>query len=493
MRLNMWMIANRLAGLEAELQIRSHDAPLLMSARNAYATNCVHVYQDGPDCVCNGEGDIIRIKNMDEKQAFEIIQGIFDFYRSWQTNVCQALAAGQYGEFIALCGNVFGNPVILQDANNKVLAISAEYAQDALDEEWAYLNEFHYSSIKSINYLRSFSDQAPLRRRGEPRLLRFPKSADRLDCLSIDIFQHGIFYGRITVLEKDRPLNPGDSQVIKYLAEFLSTYLPDRNGQDDVSNSHSIFLDVVMGYRVEERRLEQQMRYLGWEHDHFYRLITFSGFDERISDDFLYMISQLLISKLPHAAVFTNDTNVIAIVNENLSQASQAAEMIEQVAKNNDLRAGASFAAKGLDCFPILYHQARAAVRYGISLDPQVYLYFFRSYTIDYLLEISAAQDTEKALYACHPDVVEMWLRDQERWGNQIETLWVYLNNDRSLINTANELYVHRSTLVYRIKKITEALHGDITDAYTRDYIKLSIRFLRLFGDKIESFPTLRL
>ena len=52
---------------------------------------------------------------------------------------------------------------------------------------------------------------------------------------------------------------------------------------------------------------------------------------------------------------------------------------------------GASFAAKGLDCFPILYHQARAAVLYGISLDPQVYLYFFRSYTIDYLLEISAA------------------------------------------------------------------------------------------------------
>ena len=493
MRLNMWMIANRLSGLEPELQIRGHDAPLLMSARNAYATNCVHVYQDGPDCVCNGEGDVIRLRNMDEKQAFEIIQGIFDFYRSWQSQVCDALSEGRYGDFIALCGNVFGNPVILQDANNKVLAISAEYAADALDEEWAYLNEFHYSSIKSINYLRSFSDQAPLRRRGEPRLLRFPKNADRLDCLSIDIFRHGIFYGRFTVLEKDRTLNPGDSQTIKYLGELLSTYLTDRGGREEAFDGRSIFLDLVTGYRVEERRLEQQMRYLGWEHSHFYRLILFSGFDERISDDFLYMISQLLSTRLPHAAVFTNDTSVIAIVNEDLSRADEAAEMIDTIAKNNDLRAGASFAARGLDCLPILHHQALSAVRYGISLDPQVYLYFFRNYTIDYLLEISAAQDTEKALYACHPDVVEMWLKDQERWGNQIETLWVYLNNDRSLINTANELYVHRSTLVYRIKKITEALHGDITDAYTRDYIKLSIRFLRLFGDKIDAFPTLRL
>ena len=84
-------------------------------------------------------------------------------------------------------------------------------------------------------------------------------------------------------------------------------------------------------------------------------------------------------------------------------------------------------------------------------------------------------------LYACHPDILRFWKQDEQTGGSKIDTLWAYLNNDRSLINTAQELYVHRSTLVYRIKKITDELTCDITDSYTRDYMKISIRLLRIY------------
>ena len=71
MKLSMWMIANQMTELDVKLEI-SEDAPaVLNSARLAYATNCVHVYQENDYVVCDGEGDRIYIYDMDVTRAFE--------------------------------------------------------------------------------------------------------------------------------------------------------------------------------------------------------------------------------------------------------------------------------------------------------------------------------------------------------------------------------------------------------------------------------------
>ena len=87
MKLSMWMIANRLNQIDLELNIKK-DAPIILkSARRAYATNCVHIFQSGNDVICNGEGDYIRIKDINISQGFEIVQSIFDFYNDWSDNI----------------------------------------------------------------------------------------------------------------------------------------------------------------------------------------------------------------------------------------------------------------------------------------------------------------------------------------------------------------------------------------------------------------------
>ena len=53
---------------------------------------------------------------------------------------------------------------------------------------------------------------------------------------------------------------------------------------------------------------------------------------------------------------------------------------------------------------------------------------------------------------------------------------------ERSLLNTAKALYIHRNTLVYRITKIIDSLHYDIEDVYCRDYMKMTFRILKLFS-----------
>ena len=81
MRLSMWMIANRLHALEPEVNIKS-DAPMeLRGARNIMAPNCVHVYEKGNYVYIQYGEDYIRLHDIEYNYVFNIVQGIFEFYK----------------------------------------------------------------------------------------------------------------------------------------------------------------------------------------------------------------------------------------------------------------------------------------------------------------------------------------------------------------------------------------------------------------------------
>ena len=93
MKLSMWMIANRLSPLmEISTNISLDAKPILNSARVAYSTNTAHVFQSGNNVVVEGEGDQITIFDIRLKEAFEIIQGVFDYYQDWESDMEAAVS-----------------------------------------------------------------------------------------------------------------------------------------------------------------------------------------------------------------------------------------------------------------------------------------------------------------------------------------------------------------------------------------------------------------
>ena len=135
MKLSMWMIANQLISLEPELRIADDAPAILNSARLAYATNCVHIYQENDCVVCNGEGNIIRIFDMEIKRVLELIQGIFDTYEDWSNALNQHIRQKDYQATIDEAYKIFKNPMILLDANNKVLGMTRQYGENEIDSE----------------------------------------------------------------------------------------------------------------------------------------------------------------------------------------------------------------------------------------------------------------------------------------------------------------------------------------------------------------------
>jgi purine catabolism regulator len=76
---------------------------------------------------------------------------------------------------------------------------------------------------------------------------------------------------------------------------------------------------------------------------------------------------------------------------------------------------------------------------------------------------------------------------ERKRPTELISTLWAYFDNNCSLRDTARALFIHVSTLRYRLERI-ETLSGlDLDDPETRFSLQLALRFHRLVESGIET------
>ena len=78
----------------------------------------------------------------------------------------------------------------------------------------------------------------------------------------------------------------------------------------------------------------------------------------------------------------------------------------------------------------------------------------------------------------CHPAVITLRAHDLAHAVQLLPTLSAYLKNDRDALKTAAELYVHRNTLTYRMKRILELCPLDLDDFNVRHRVLESILVL---------------
>ena len=57
-------------------------------------------------------------------------------------------------------------------------------------------------------------------------------------------------------------------------------------------------------------------------------------------------------------------------------------------------------------------------------------------------------------------------------------TLKVYLRNNMNAVKTAKELFIHRSTMVYRLERIEELTGIDYKDPYKILHLLISLELL---------------
>ena len=80
--------------------------------------------------------------------------------------------------------------------------------------------------------------------------------------------------------------------------------------------------------------------------------------------------------------------------------------------------------------------------------------------------------------------MLELKKHDEENQTQYMETLRVYLEQHLSATQAARELFIHRSTFLYRLDRIKEILQSELDDPEEIFYLELSFRLLEQEQEK---------
>ena len=484
MKLSMWMIASQLENADKELNINEHKNTQYMSVRFKYEKNCLILAQKENDVLLVGESyySYICLKNTTLLDAFELIQGIFDKYSRWDDILRTGMETQNYRMIIDESWEIFNSPIVFIDSSNKLLAMSSQVEKDDINPEWKHLAKHGYLSVENFKVFEENVRKQAAVSSTRPVYYSNPPTTDSTNILLALVRYSNIVYGRITVLEYFRTLTEGDIHALQYMSETLGRFFfsSDKSSLEkelSVSDSNSI-KKMLQGQPVRNEVLDHFLSYMGWKHNDDYRICLISFTNQASTQNQMVLILEYLNDILPSVPSFSFEDHLILLFNETRVQFR---EVIQRI-KNSylfglDILFGTSLQFKNLDKVYEYVKQARYAIDVGYAKKPEAKMYAFYRHALDYII---SSKDSSEKFFACQPDVFELWRSNPSIHNDLLVTFREYLGCERSLIQASNNLFMHKNTLSYRVKKILSNMEYDINDKYTREYILTSIRMLTL-------------
>ena len=486
MKLSMWMIANRLTSFDLELHIKTDAKQVLKSARQVYANDCAVVTARGSNVICYDASDItnqIIIKNMSMTQGLELIQSVFDFYQDWIDDIKHYLNGYYYQKVIDLSWNVFHNPILLFNGGHQVLAMSRKYSNEEMGKEWQYLKEFGYPSMENFQSMRHNNT---LRDIEYAQLSSFTQN-DMDHTMSSPIRFRDKICGRLMILEKERKFNQGDVQLLNILVNELRLPLAEQKSKDRPlsDNNFDCIGNLLDGTGTNIQSLSFLLSYMNWKSDDYYKIykIKIQEQGDNLAVKERFFLETLRRNTFGCCVLKREKGGELYVVeNLNLTPDSLIKDGLFNLSRYNRFLLTESLEFQGIYHLCYLREQADYAMDlmllyHSSDANSEKQCVSFYDCAIEYLI---TSGNLGKNMYAIHPDILRLWRERKQDNDHKLDTYICYLENSRSLKKAAEQLHLHRNTLVYRINKIQESLHYHSNDSYTMDYIRLSIRVLHI-------------
>lgn len=482
-KLSMWMIANRLTSFEMICQIQDNAKAVLKSARQVYADDCAVVTERGTNVICYDAHDVnnkIMIRNMSFTQGMELIQGVFDFYQDWIADMKRNLAVYDYQKVVNLCWMVFHNPIVLLNGNSRVLAMSEQYSGEEMGQEWQYLKKYGYPSISNMKMSRKKNVLHDM----EGSSIVTVADDQNYKTMSSPIRFRDKIYGRLVVLERDRKFNAGDMQLFNIVVNELRVPLAEQcDGEEQEVNADCLG-NILEGKNTNSESLSYLLTYKGWKSNDYFKVYKIKILDkEGMMQARERIFLESLKRNISECSVLRRERvgELYAIQDTSIQTGNSVRETLLKLSVHNEFCFSESLDMQGIYNIYFLREQADYTMERKMgSLKPGDDSMFYQ-YAIDYLL---TSGNLGKSFYAIHPEIMKLWVSKYKDKDDKFDTYLCYLQNGRSLKKTAEQLHLHRNTIVYRIGKINDLIHCDPEDLYTMDYIRLSIRVLALMEEK---------
>ena len=197
-------------------------------------------------------------------------------------------------------------------------------------------------------------------------------------------------------------------------------------------------------------------------------------------EQLMVSISTFAQHKYQNSAVFSHDAEILVVTAANSDEQLHnfineiKSHTLSSLASGETITMGCGKLTKSVRCVCKSYHQALSIqkLQENSKIDPS--LVFYSDMGIYKLL--IGIEDKEIMIEYYDKTIRPLLDYDKKNDSDLAVVLRCYLNHNGSVKGTADELYVHRNTINYKLNKISEILDMDLSQLDIR--LQLSVGFM---------------
>ena len=298
--------------------------------------------------------------------------------------------------------------------------------------------------------------------------------------LNKNIYMDGTFAYRLGVTECIRPFRRSDEMLLQILAEHIVRATGRISGTAEVWHMPltGILTDIIRRDIINKAALDMELRSLGWNHsDRFCVLCMRSGQSARADNTEQYYCMEMM-KEFPACFAFPAEQNIVVIFNESVFSGTLL-DFFRELAifiRENNFRVGTSNPFQDLYRLRKYYRQAEIVLDIGTQENPSEWRHSFGDYVLNYIYSMATSEFEKEELYS--PVYRRLRQYDEENKTEFLQTLKCYLDNQMNVVRTAQELYIHRSTMIYRLKRICEIGQTSLKDQEELLHLNLTFHLL---------------
>lgn len=374
--------------------------------------------------------------------------------------------------------------------------IAGRFHPDIQDEISLELKNCGYHSYESIHQIHR---EKPLVTSPDRNLIEYVSSVSGFyHCVTLIRYRSTLVARLVIMLPGPQP-DPYYMDLGRVVTKYITQAILSNQGADYSGNAElsTLVADLIEGRLYNADELAQRLKQVQLSVRRYYYLVLVrvTHPDDQSLFPWNYIMTQLQQAfQYCDATIYRGDILLLARKTQRGSRPAFNQELLQQVLEQYDGHAVISNASEYLSSMAPLYSQIKGVMRIASRMDPDRRIYHFEEYSIYQIIEMAADSElnhlgSRNLAHLCNNEMISLVLYDKKNGTNLADMLFVYLTHERNMTLAANVMYMHRNTLLYKVRKIEEVIGCTLDDPDLRERLLFSYRVLtymrKYLGDDI--------
>ena len=389
--------------------------------------------------------------------AFNRVLRLYDEFRTWLWELQELSTSSRNLQKLLDCSSAYLDiSLIIVDYEFQFVAFSdresCSFRQIFFPEKGRMdLDEIQQLYMNDRNFDETYTREG---------LTPYPIASEEFRNYYVNIYYRRQYLARLLLLLPTSADCPGSHLLMEHLGEVLTScyqyYYETKMSEIRSSGIYELFRALLNGDEVSREQADRTLQTAGWRPAHTYQILKFqperhssSGFS---LDYFCIQVENTFSECLAVQA----EHSIFCVRNLSLAEdADTFRTELPYFLREGLCRAGISNTFADFFQCALYAAEASEALVLGSQAAPTFWYYNFSDFTLEYILK--KATESYPARELCHPAVRTLYDYDAVHPGSALtETLYQYLQQGLSASRAAEALHVHRTTFLYRMRKIRQ-------------------------------------